>query len=338
MRNRIMQLLFIVLLITSFFSGNILAQQNIQFSQYVFNGLSVNPAYAGYKGDWYLNGIYRHQWAGFPGAPRTGGISIDGLTNANENRVGLGAQLMFDRLGPQESLSAYGSYAYRIPLDQNDTKRLCLGIGGGITQYSIDGGSLKYVDDQDLAIPVEKVSKIIPDVRFGIYYYTPSFYVGVSIMDLLSLYTDDTRYSLGGYNYQTIRKTQHFYLSAGYLVNLSEELKLRPSIMIKEDFKGPTNMDLNAFLLISEKLWIGGSYRTGVPFWGKTALSPDLSQLDAASVIVEFYTNSKLRIGYSYDLSLNKMAGQQRGSHEISVGYLFNSNKNKSRITSPRYF
>lgn len=312
------------------------AQQNVQFSQYVFNMLSVNPAYAGYKGDWYLNGIYRKQWVDFPGSPSTGGISIDGLTNASNDKVGVGLQLMFDRLGPQEILSAYGNYSYRIPLDDEDTRRLCIGIGGGITQYSIDGAALKYVDEVDEAMPVGKTSVIIPDARFGIYYYTPKFYVGASVMDLFSLYTDNTRYYWGNHNYKTIRKTQHLYVTAGYLLDLSENLKLKPSIMVKEDFKGPTNLDINAFLLIAEKLWVGASYRTGIRIWDKSHLDRNLDPLDAASGIVEFYATPQLRIGYSYDLTINKLASYQQGSHEISVGFLFNSKK--SRVMSPRYF
>ncbi|NSL89937.1 type IX secretion system membrane protein PorP/SprF [Chitinophaga solisilvae] len=312
------------------------AQQNVQFSQYIFNSLSVNPAYAGYKQDWYLHAVYRHQWVDFPGAPQTAAISIDGLTNARDERVGVGAQVMVDKLGPQETLSAYGFYNYRIPLDDEDTRRLCIGLGGGITQYSIDGTALKYVDDIDNAIPLGKTSQIIPDARFGIYYYTPKFYLGASVMDLFSLYTDNSRYYWGGYNYKTIRKTQHMYIQAGYLADLSENLKLKPSILVKEDFKGPTNLDINVFLLIAEKLWIGGSYRTGVKLWSKPALDKDLEQLDAASALVEFYATPQLRIGYSYDITINKMASYQQGSHEISVGFLFNSKK--SRTTSPRYF
>lgn len=314
------------------------AQQNVQFSQYVFNGLSVNPAYAGYKQGWYMNAIYRHQWVDFPGAPQTGGISIDGLTNARDERVGVGAQVMVDKLGPQETLSAYGFYAYRIPLDEEDTRRLCIGIGGGITQYSIDGSALKYVDDLDQAIPLGKTSQVIPDARFGVYYYSPKFYAGAAVMDLFSLYTDNSRYYWGGYNYKTIRKTQHMYVTVGYLLDFAENLKLKPSLLIKEDFKGPTNVDINVFLLIAEKLWVGGSYRTGMKLWNKPALSNDLEQLDAASVMVEFYATPQLRIGYSYDISVNKMASYQQGSHEISVGFLFNNKKYNSRTLSPRYF
>jgi type IX secretion system PorP/SprF family membrane protein len=308
------------------------AQQNVQ---YVFNGLSVNPAYAGYKEDLYVNTVYRHQWAGFPGAPRTGGASIDGATG-NDKKVGLGLQLLFDRLGPQDALSLYGSYSYRIPLDDEDTRRLCLGIGAGVTQYAIDGTALSYVDNDDEAIPTGKQSVWVPDARFGIYYYTPKFYAGVSVMDLFSLYTDASRYTWKGNNYSTIRKTQHLYVTAGTMFQLNEMLQLKPSILIKEDFKGPTSVDLNAFLLIGEKVWLGGSYRTNAKLWKKNNLPGDLSQLNAASAMVEFYATPSFRIGYSYDLNVNKMAGYQGGSHEISLGFLFPSKK--FTVQNPRYF
>ncbi|WP_343307810.1 type IX secretion system membrane protein PorP/SprF [Chitinophaga niabensis] len=324
----------LLLLTAAIISGK--AQQNIQFSQYVFNGLAVNPAYAGYKQDWYLNSIYRHQWAGFPGAPRTGGISIDGLTNAPESKVGIGLQAMFDRLGPQESLSLYASYAYRIPLDDEDTRRLCLGIGAGVSQYAIDGAALQYVDNDDQAIPTGKTSTWVPDARFGVYYYSSRFYAGVSVMDLFSLYSDATRYSWKGNNYAAIRKTQHMYLTTGTALTLSPNLILKPSLMIKEDFKGPTSVDLNAFLLIDEKIWIGGSYRTNMKLWNKENLSRDLTPANAASIMLEYYVNEKLRIGYAYDLNVNKMAGTQGGSHEISIGLLFPSKKYS--LTNPRYF
>ncbi|MCW3467173.1 PorP/SprF family type IX secretion system membrane protein [Chitinophaga nivalis] len=311
-------------------------QQNIQFSQYVFNMLGVNPAYAGYKEDLYMNAIYRHQWVSFPGAPQTGGISLDGVVNSRDERVGLGLQAMYDKLGPQDALSVYGMYSYRIPLDEEGTRRLCLGIGAGFTQYSIDGTALQYNDDGDLGLPVAKVSSFVPDARFGIYYYTPKFYIGASVMDLFSLYTDNTRYYWKTYNYKVIRKTQHVYLTAGTLINLSENVKLKPSILLKEDFKGPTNVDLNAFLLIADRLWVGASYRTGVKLWDKPALANDLDPLDAVSAIVELYATEKFRIGYAYDITISKLASSQSGSHEISLGFLF-PNK-KRRITSPRYF
>lgn len=313
-------------------------QQNVQFSQYVFNTLSVNPAYAGYKEDWYVQALYRHQWVGLDGAPRTGGVSVDGTVASRDNRVGVGAQLMFDRLGPQNMVSGYGFYSYRIPLDDAGTQRICFGLGAGVSQYSIDGTALQYFDTDDQAIPLTKVSVAVPDARFGVYYYTPNWYLGLSVMDLFSVYTDKTRYAWHGNNYSTIRKTQHLYLTSGFVSTISESLKIKPSILVKEDFKGPTNVDVNAFLLINDRLWVGGSYRTALNLWKKPALQTDLTPLDAASVMVEFYATPDLRIGYSYDITINKLASYQQGSHEISLGYVFNNKRNKSEIACPRFF
>lgn len=311
-------------------------QQNLQFSQYAFNMLAVNPAYAGYKEDLYLNATYRHQWVGFPGAPRTGNLSLDGVLDSREERVGLGIQAMYDKLGPQDAVSVYGMYSYRIPLNEDGTRRLCLGIGAGATQYSIDGTALLYNENNDPAIPVTKVSTLVPDARFGIYYYTPNFYASAAVMDLFSMYTDNSKYYWSGYTYKVLRKTQHLYLTAGTIINLSDQLKIKPSILIKEDFKAPTNVDLNAFLLISDRIWIGGSYRTGVKVWNKSSLPSGLDPLDAASAIVEIYASERFRIGYAYDLTISKMASYQSGSHEISLGFTFQNKKR--RIISPRYF
>lgn len=318
--------------------GAAFAQQNVQFSQYVFNSLAVNPAYAGYKEEWYLHGIYRHQWSGFPGAPRTGGVSLDGLLNDRLDRVGVGVQLMFDKLGPQDMMSAYGFYSYRIPLDEEGTRRLSLGIGLGVTQYSVDGTALQTVEDNDQVLPVAKTSVRVPDARFGIYYYTPRWYIGASVMDLFSLYTDNTRYDWSGFSYRTIRKTQHLYLTGGWVADVSEHVKIKPSILVKEDFKGPTNVDLTLFLLIAEKLWIGSSYRSSMKLWNKSNLEKGLEQQDALSFMAEFYATPQLRIGYSYDITLSKMAGYQDGSHEISIGYTFINKQRRQKVTSPRYF
>ncbi len=117
---------------------------------------------------------------------------------------------------------------------------------------------------------------------------------------------------------------------------LGEKLQLKPSFLVKEDFKGPTSLDLNAFLLIGDRIWVGGSYRTNVSIWKKTALQRDLQETNAASAMVEFYATQQLRIGYSYDLNVNKMAGYQGGSHEISLGFLIPSKK--FTVQNPRYF
>lgn len=313
------------------------AQQNLQFSQYAFNGLSVNPAYAGYKEVWYLNATYRHQWSDLPGAPRTGSISIDGTTTET-GRVGLGLQFMYDQLGPQKASAVYANYSYRIPLDETGTRRLCFGLGAGVTQYNLDGTALKYNQENDPAIPIVKTNRVIPDVRFGVYYFTSKYYLGLSVMDLMSEVTDGSRYAWNGNDYSTIRKTRHFYLTGGAMWPLSDVISFKPSFMVKEDFKGPTNFDLNASFLIAERVWIGGSWRSGVKLWNKDHLQNDLDDADAFSFLAEFFANDNIRIGYAYDYMYNGLSSYQRGTHEISIGYSFNSRKARMRVLSPRYF
>jgi type IX secretion system PorP/SprF family membrane protein len=241
---------------------------------------------------------------------------------------------MADFMGPQQAFSLYGSYAYRIPLDEEGTKRLCLGLGIGVTQYSLDGKALIPRENDDPTVPTGKVNTLAPDARFGIYYYTSSFYLGVSVMDLFSLYTEKG-YFWKGYNFGTIRKTQHVYLTTGCMLYLSDHLRLKPSLLVKEDFKGPTGIDINTFLQIDNLIWIGGSYRMNPRLW-KNKLPDDLQVSNAASAMVEYYASEKLRIGYSYDLNINKLAGYQGGSHEISIGLSFPSKK--SQVINPRYF
>jgi type IX secretion system PorP/SprF family membrane protein len=310
------------------------AQQSVQFSQYIFNGISVNPAYAGYKDVMNLNAMYRQQWSGFPGAPTTGSVSFDGpLRKPNKpTNVGLGVQAMMDNLGPQKAISLYGSYSYRIRLDEEDTKRFCIGIGVGATQYSMNGSVLEYLDTGDRIIPDGSANAITPDARVGVYYYTPNFYFGLSVLDLFSKFSS-TGYKWRGYTYESIRRKQHLYVTAGYMFKVTDEISIKPSFLLKDDFAGPTSADFTLMLHMDQLLWIGGSYRTRVPLWKKKALQATLDQADAVSAILEYYITPKYRIGYSYDVNMTKMPG---GSHELSIGILFNS---KSYTTSnPRYF
>ena len=310
-------------------AGRLLAQQTVQFSQYVFNGLAVNPAYAGYKEDWTVNLSSRIQWVGFPGAPQTGVTSIDG-TAANNSNVGLGLIATFDRLGPETISSIYANYAYRLQLDELDTKRLCFGIGFGAEQYSLNGSEFTPIDAGDPGVPAGLVSKFTPDFRFGAYYYSPNVYVGASVFNLLAQAIDN----IDG-DTPLIKPDRTLYLTGGTLLPLAKDIDLRPSLMIKEDFKGPTNLNITAFLAFNRKIWLGASYSTGVPIW-KSNLQNNLDNADAVTAIVEFYINDHFRVGYSYDFTTSALANYQSGSHEISLTLSFG--RAKQRIVSPRYF
>jgi len=323
--------IYILLIAIASFIMRANAQQTIQFSQYAFNGLAVNPAYAGYKEDWTVNLISRIQWVGINGAPQTETASIDGLASSVNNNLGLGLIATVDHLGPESISSVYANYAYRLRLDELDTKRLSFGIAFGVTQYTLNGSEFNATDVGDGSIPAGMVSKITPDFRFGVYYYSPKVYFGASVFNLLSNSINNILD-----NTPLIKQDRTVYLTAGTLLPLSEYIDLKPSFMIKEDFKGPTNIDLTGFLVLNKVVWLGTSYQTGFVTWNKTNLQNGLNETDAISAIAEIYINDHFRIGYSFDFTLSKLANYQSGTHELSVSISF-PNK-KPRVVSPRYF
>lgn len=312
------------------------AQQDVQFSQYIFNPLALNTAYAGYRGATYVNALYRSQWVGLKGAPQTTAASVEWLLPDREERVALSARVLSDKLGPQQTISAYGGYTYRIPLNFEDTRRLCIGIGAGISQYSIDGSAFEYVDANDPMVPVGRRNKIVPDANLGFYYYTPKFYLSVGGNNILTFNKANASYNWLGNTFYSMERSMHIYAGTGYIFNLSDHVKLKPSILWKEDFKGPSNVDLNAFFLLDDVIWLGASYRTGFTIWNKSKLQSDLERTDAYSFLAEIYATPRLRIGYAYDMTTSKLSSYQNGTHEISIGLTF-WDKEKMQ-TSPRYF
>lgn len=326
--------------IAAFFSLTIagiapaMAQQNIQFTQYIFNSLSVNPAYAGYKEVWFGQLALRSQWSDISGAPKTGQLSIDGILDPEHKRMGVGLQVTSDKLGPQSAVSAYANYAYRLQLDENDTKRLSFGLGVGVTNYGLDGDVLSPVQQNDPNLMKGQLNTLVPDARLGVYYADPKFYIGLSLMDLFAskkadIFNEDPNTS------QNIKRRRHMYLMTGMMINLDENIKLRPGILVKEDFKGPTSFDFSGMLIFRDKIWFGGSYRTGIDLWKKD-YSQGLSLTSANSIsgIAQFYASDRFRIGYSYDYSLNGLG--HAGSHEITLGITLPGKA--QRLLSPRFF
>jgi len=147
-----------------------MAQQDAQYSQYIFNGLYINPAYAGYKQDLYLHSFYRSQWTGFPGAPKSFSIAADG--SVNDTKVGLGLLVASDNIGAQSTLAAGFNYAYHIQVGEDENTRLSLGLGLGFVQAGIDGTKLNAVQQGDSSIPTTYQSAVVPDGRAGIMFTT----------------------------------------------------------------------------------------------------------------------------------------------------------------------
>lgn len=315
------------------------AQQNIQFTQYIFNSMSVNPAYTGYKEEWFGQLGLRSQWVGLDGAPKTALLSIDGIVDPVNRRHGLGMQIISDQLGPQLATSAYANYAFRLRLNEEDTHRLSFGIGAGVTQYSLDGAMLDPINAGDQVIPAGKISNWVPDVRFGVYYYNPKWYAGVSVMDLLSGDQSNNIFRWDNTTTDNIRRRRHMYFIGGALFNLNSGLGFRPSLLVKEDFKGPTSLDVNAMFIFGQRFWLGAGWRTGVTVFKRAynrVSGNSLSGRNSFSAVTQIYLTDALRVGYSYDHIVSQLSSVQNGSHEVTLGITFG--RKAQRILSPRFF
>jgi len=294
------------------------AQQDAQYSQYIFNAVYINPAYAGYRERLNLNATYRNQWTGINGAPKSFSFAVDALM-PNE-RVGLSLIVGSDQLGAQKNLSAYGNYAYRFPVNEDETSKLAFGLGAGFMQSGIDGNMLDPSDLGDEYVPTGMVKKIIPDIRAGVFFSTEKMYVGASVNNLIGKYILDKK-SLD-FNYPT--PEPHYYLTGGVLIPLVEyEIDFKPFFLIKDDISGPTVLDLNAFFLFKQKVWIGAGYRTGIKVYNKPALVGEVRNKNAIIGMAEVFFNDRLRLGYSYDHATSGLTGYSGATHEISISWNF---------------
>ncbi len=307
----------------SLFGINSFSQQNAQFGQYMFNGLFINPAYAGYKEELYMQVFSRSQWNGLKGAPQTLSISVDEAIR--DESLGIGLIASKDKIGAQNSSNFSANLAYRIKLDRSETNVLAFGLGAGLIQMGIDGDLLNPNEQGDIKIPVGYESKIIPDVRAGIHYSNEKFFIGFSANNLLAKYFN----ALNGDNFLNIKIKPHFYLSSGIVLPINNDFLFKPTFLIKDDLNGPTSLDINSFLLIKERWWLGCVYRTSIKIYPKPLLQDNLPARSAIGLIAEFFVRPNLRVGYGYDYSLNKLSNFEYGSHEISLGYYFISAKSR---------
>jgi type IX secretion system PorP/SprF family membrane protein len=308
-------------------SNRVFAQQDAQFSQYIFNGLYINPAYAGYKEVTNLHAFYRNQFTGIEGGPKTMSLTLD--ATANENRVGLALQLVSDKLGAQNNTSIFANYAYRIRLNEDGSSRLAIGISGGLAQFRLDGSKL-ISNDPEIDLTAAHFNELVPDARVGVFFASNKYFAGISASNLIS---SQYKAKFRG----SARPVIHSYVTAGMLIPLSADVQLKPSFLIKEDFNGPTNLDINMFLLFKELIWVGGSYRSGMKlFKHSKELASNLSRQNSVVAAIEIFPQNNIRIGYAYDISVGPLRPYSGGTHEISLAYQFR--RADVRMANPRVF
>ncbi|UJP64575.1 PorP/SprF family type IX secretion system membrane protein [Mongoliitalea daihaiensis] len=301
------------------------SQQLPQFSQYIFNGLHINPAYAGYKNQGYIQSTFRNQWVNFPGAPRTFTITAD--LSANEGLMGFGVSLLSDQIGPTSTSTGMLTYSYRIQTGKESF--LGLGISAGASQYMIDGSMLDPVDQLDPNLPLGTEVMFTPNMNMGAFFHTNRFYAGVSAFNMVGrgvLEREDI--SLAFHDF-------HYYITAGALIPVSDRVEFKPSFLIKEVKGAPTSVDINGMFLFMERLWLGASYRSNIQMWNEN-LEGTLNNRTAVAFIAEIFATENLRIGYAYDANLNALQNYRNNSHEFSVGYYLTPRNVK--LKNPRWF
>jgi type IX secretion system PorP/SprF family membrane protein len=285
------------------------AQQELQISQYMFNGLFLNPAYAGTHPYWSGTILHRSQWLNFPGAPKTNLLAVDG--QLKDKRMGLGFMVTNDNIGLNKINDISGSYSYRIKLGKKDGQ-LAFGLRAGIRNQVFNANDALYVDQGD---PLYNGNQSIwtPKFDFGLYYFQERAYLGLTVPNVVTIDSRKKDNSDAGLR-------RHYYLNGGYVWKLSNMVDFKPSFLVKLEPTAPVSMDLNAHFLFNQRFWLGVSYRHNAAFVG----------------MLEYSITPNLRAGYAYDYTTTAIRTFQGGSHEIMLSYDFIQKLVK--IKNPRYF
>lgn len=289
------------------------AQQDPQYTQYMFNLLALNPAYAGSADRVSLKALSRHQWVGFEGAPSTQTLTVHSPFLLQS--LGLGGTVMRDQHGPVTQYGLMLDVAYRMFLGNN--QKLAFGIKGGLNLFQGDFLSLHPLEANDQVFQQNVSSKTDPQFGFGIMWYSDRFYLGLSSPKVLRTDFFETD-SLALVSDPGQRP--HYFLTGGYVFDLGTYTKFKPTFMVKAVEGAPLSFDLGANFLLYEKLWLGAMYR----------------HTDAVGALVQYNLTDGLSVGYAYDYPLSPLRNYSGGSHEFMLG--LDLGKAPAGIRSPRYF
>ena len=298
-----------ILLFALMFTGVLsYAQQDAQFTQYMYNTININPAYAGSRGALSLFALHRTQWVGLDGAPVTNTVSVN--TPLNQSNLGLGVSLVNDKIGPTTENAISADLSYTI--QTSETWKLSFGIKATANLFDLDASKLNPLDATDPSL--QNYSKFSPNIGAGLYLHSDKAYVGFSVPNFIQTNRyDDNEVAI-------FKERINYYLIAGYVFDLSNSVKFKPALLTKVIEGAPLQMDVSANFLFFDKFMLGASYR-----WSA-----------ALSAMVGFQVTDGLYIGYGYDRETTNLNNYNSGSHEIFLRYeLFN---NISKITTPRFF
>ena len=294
-----------VLMFTAFVSY---AQQDAQFTQYMYNTININPAYAGSRGALSIFALHRTQWVGLDGAPVTNAASVN--TPLNESNLGLGVSIINDKIGPTTENTISADLSYTVPT--SETFKLSFGIKATANFFNLDVNRLNPVDDDPSLHDFN--NKFTPNIGAGVYLHSDKAYLGFSVPNFIeSNRYDDNEVAI-------FKEKINYYLIAGYVFDVNESIKFKPALLTKIVAGAPLQVDVSGNFMFNDKFVVGIAYR-----WSA-----------ALSAMVGFQVSDGMYIGYGYDHETTKLNNYNSGSHEIFLRYeIF---KNNGKIITPRFF
>ncbi len=291
--------------------GETIAQQDTQYTQYMYAPNIFNPAYVGTTDIASLTSQYRAQWTGIEGAPRT--INLAFSSPLQSETLGIGAMAVSESIGPSSTIIAAADMSYKVSLDQYVS--LSFGLKGGLKVLNIDYTKLDIYNTTDPRFQANVNNRFSPIIGAGIYAYSDVWYVGFSVPNLISSdFYDDT-------NISTARERATFYLIGGYVLPINESVKFKPAFLTKYTSGAPLTVDLSANFLFNNKFTLGAGYRLDT----------------AVSALAAFQVNDRFMMGYSYDFDTNELSNFNSGSHGIFLKVDVGEGRG-TRVLSPRFF
>jgi type IX secretion system PorP/SprF family membrane protein len=293
-----------------FFTVQLNAQQDPQYTQYLYNMNVVNPAYAGSYDALAINLLGRTQWVGIDGAPETLTFNIHAPVGKN---LGLGFSAIADKIGPLTEQNVYADFSYTLQL--GEVTNLAFGVKAGFSNINAPLSLLETTNPGDPSFD-NNLNRTNPNFGLGVFYYKERFFAGLSMPNILK--TVHFERSNGAITRAT--DEMHIFFTSGYVFDLSDDIKLKPSTMIKAVQGAPLSIDLSGNLLFNDNFELGLSYRLD----------------DSFSALVNVRATRNLRIGYAYDYTLSNLGDFNTGSHELFV--LFDFIFSRNSLKSPRFF
>ncbi len=311
---------FVLLFWVTAICGSLQAQQDAQYTQYMYNTMSVNPAYAGSRGQLSIAAMYRAQWVGLDGAPKTQTLNLH--SPIRNSKLGYGISIVNDNIGNGVVQETYFDAVVSYTLDFAEDRKLSFGLKAGGNLLNLDFQQLRNFDQEPINDGADITNNFSPNFGFGLYYHTNRYYLGLSVPNLLeSDYFDNSQRSASSVQFQSTER-MNFYLITGYVFDLNYNFKFKPAFLMKAVGGAPLQLDFSGTFLLNDKFSFGAAYR-----WDA-----------AASALFGFQLSDQLMLGLAYDREITELGGTRFNDGSFEVFLRFELVRSFRGLVSPRFF